>query len=207
MCEPTLIIGFAISAFSAIQQFQGQQQQADQQRMLQDAQIKANLETQNRAIAAAQQNLANQNAQLDLRANQEREAAGQDKFEAQIKSLRDVASARAASGETSGLSVDALLADFAGAGGRNLQAIDTNLNNALGQISTQKEGARATAQNIINANLTPQIRRTINGPSAVSLGLNIAGSAVTGIDTHLGRTPPDDDDRRTNSNDFSALYT
>lgn len=197
MCEPTTIMlaaSLAISAMGAIQQFGAQQQQADQARLLQEAQIKANLETQNKAIAAAMQNLANQNAQLGLRENQEREAAGQEKFEARLNSLRETATARAASGETAGLSVDALLADFAGAGGRNLQAIDTNLNSTLGQINVDREAARAQAQSTINANSTPQLRRTIHSPSPVALGLNIAGSAVSAGSSFLENRPPTNSD-------------
>ncbi len=189
MCEPLTIATFAIAAFSSIQQFSAAESAAKEQRLLQEAQIKVNTEFQEKTIAAALQNFNNEQAQLDLRANQEREASGQQKFEARLTSLRETAAASAASGETAGLSVDALLADFAGAGGRNLQAIDTNLANTLGQVAADKEGSRANALSIFNSASTPQLRRTINGPSPLALGLDIAGAGLSSYTTYKAGLP------------------
>ena len=180
MCDATVIglIGFGISALGSVSEFSAASQAADDARALQDAQIAVNQEQQRQTIDAALLNFNNQQAQLDLRASEEREAAGQNAFETRLASLRASADAAVSSGETAGLSVDALLADFAGAGGRGLQAIDTNLNNRLGQINVDREGSRAQAQSIFNSASVPQIRRTINSPSPIGLGLNIAGAGL-----------------------------
>ncbi len=189
MCEPVTIATFAIAAFSAIQSFSAADAAADEARLLQEAQIKVNTEFQEKTIAAALENFNNEQVQLDLRANQEREASGQQKFEARLVSLRETAAASAASGETAGLSVDALLADFAAAGGRNLQAIDTNLANTLGQVNVDKEASRANALSIFNSASTPQLRRTINSPSPLALGLDIAGAGLSSFNTFQDGQP------------------
>ena len=191
MCDPVTIgiAGFAISAIGSAAQFSAQQQQADEARLLQDAQIAANRKVQEQTIEAALLNFNNQQAQLALRANQEREAAGQNAFETRLQSLREQATAAVSSGETAGLSVDALLADFAGAGGRGLTAIDTNLNNALGQIDVQRDASRANAQSIFNSASVPQIKRQINSPSPIGLGLNIAGAGVDSFNKFQASKP------------------
>ena len=180
MCDPVTIglVGFGISALGSVAEFSAASQQASDARALQDAQIAVNQEQQRQTIEAALVNFNNQQAQLDLRASEEREAAGQNAFETRLASLRASADAAVSSGETAGLSVDALLADFAGAGGRGLQAIDTNLNNRLGQINVDRDASRAQAQSIVNSASVPQIRRTINSPSPFALGLNIAGAGL-----------------------------
>ena len=123
----------------------------------------------------AQRNEASANAaylndvrQLNLRQREEQEAESQRGMEADIQSMKDVSTARTASGESgvSGLSVDALMTDIF-----DDTKADSNLSSTEAQIAQQKKGAESGRQSRINS---------VPYPSFAATALQIGGSAYEG---------------------------
>ena len=108
---------FALSAAGTVAGFMAQSQQADaQQQYYENNRIAANK-------AAGDSYAANQN-----RALQERAAASQEQQNLQSDSIRARSTAEVAAGEAgvTGLSVDALIADYYGQQGRYERTLDNN---------------------------------------------------------------------------------
>ena len=155
MCEPvtiTLALTAAISAASAAMAANQQREAAQAEAEFQQQQADADAAQAEAEIAAFGQN---QN-QLNLRGAQEADAAAQRSFEARIKTLRDTSTAASRAAEVQGLSVDELLADFGGAGGRAQNAIQANLDNERFQLQQDRLAAfQPVEQAFANLGSTP----------------------------------------------------
>jgi|TARA_R110002124_G_C8967138_1_gene514670 hypothetical protein len=108
--------------------------------------------------------------QLNLRQRQEEEAESQRGQDADIQSMKDVATARTASGESgvSGLSVNALITDINRQNLFDDTKATSNLDATKAQIAEEKEGAKAGRQSRINS---------VPYPSFAATALQIGGSA------------------------------
>ena len=111
--------------------------------------------------------------QLNLRLRQEEEADTQRGQEADIQSMKDMATARTASGESgvSGLSVDALMTDIMRQNLFDDTKASSNLDATKAQIAEQKEGSKAGRQSRINQ---------VPYPSFAGTALQIGGAAYKG---------------------------
>jgi len=133
---------FVIGAAQQVVGFMGQQQQYD-------AQAEAYKQNALNAQAAARDEYAStQNRLL-----QEREAAVQERTEASIEALSARSTARTAAGEAgvSGLSVDALLADYYAKEGRNSASIENNLSATQNYLIGEMDSIEARTQSQINS--------------------------------------------------------
>lgn len=140
MCEPTTMA--ILSAASKGIEFLEASRQADEQQARYD---------QNRIAAAQARDLKIQS--LNQRAIQESEAAGEAKQKQAIEALQLRERAAVAAGEAgvSGSSVDNLLNEYTAQRLRGVTTINRNLENVEKQISLQKMGASAEAENRINS--------------------------------------------------------
>lgn len=165
MCEPTTLAAasLAIASASTIFSFVQQQGQAD---------YTEDMARQN--ADAVRQDTVNQYDQLSFRRIQERDAAVEEKMGANLDALRARSTARASAGESgvSGLSVDALIADYYGQQGRYNDGVDRNYANTSFQIDQEMKGAQARG--------TTAIRNLPRGqrPSFIDAGLRIGGAAL-----------------------------
>lgn len=151
MCDPTTIL----SAMTSIAAASEQQQQAQA--------------TENNANAS----YLNDARQLNLRQRQEEEAESQRGQEADIQAMKDMSTARTASGESgiSGLSVDALMSDILRQNLFDDTKADSNLSATKAQITQEKEGAKTRRQSRINE---------VPYPSFASTALQLGGQAYEG---------------------------
>ena len=151
MCDPATIL----SAMTSIVAAEEQQQQAQ------------------RNEASANSAYLNDVRQLNLRQREEQEAESQRGMEADIQSMKDVSTARTASGESgvSGLSVDALMTDIMRQNLFDDTKADSNLLSTEAQIAQQKKGAESGRQSRINS---------VPYPSFAATALQIGGSAYEG---------------------------
>ena len=140
MCEPTTMA--ILSAASTGIEFLEASRQADEQQARYD---------QNRIASAQARDLKIQS--LNQRAIQESEAAGEAKQKQAIEALQLRERAVVAAGEAgvSGSSVDNLLNEYTAQRLRGVTTINRNLENVEKQISLQKMGASAEAENRINS--------------------------------------------------------
>lgn len=109
-------------------------------------------------------------AQSYLQANQEREATIQKLEENNAKARAAQATAAVSAGESgvTGLSVDALLADLEGKGGRYNSSVMTNYDRALMAINRDIENNDNKAASVINGLKSP------DAPDFIGTGLKIA---------------------------------
>jgi outer membrane PBP1 activator LpoA protein len=159
MCEPTTMA--ILSAASKGIEFLEASRQADEQQARYD---------QNRIAAAQARDLKIQS--LNQRAIQESEAAGEAKQKQAIEALELRERAVVAAGEAgvSGSSVDNLLNEYTAQRLRGVTTINRNLENVEKQISLQKMGASAEAENRINS--MPQGTQ----PSFLAAGISAGAS-------------------------------
>jgi outer membrane PBP1 activator LpoA protein len=141
MCEPNMIMA-GLSAASKGIEFMEASRQADEQQARYD---------QNRIAASQARDLKIQS--LNQRAIQESEAAAEGKFKQAIEALQMRERAVVAAGEAgvTGSSVDNLLNEYTAQRLRGVTTINRNLENIEKQISLQKMGASAEAENRINS--------------------------------------------------------
>ena len=158
MCDAGAILG----AMTSIASYGEQQEQA-----------KRNEESANAAYLSDAR-------QLNLRQRQEEEAEAQRGQDADIQSMRDLATARTASGESgvSGLSVDALMTDIKRQNLFDDTKASSNLDATKAQIAEQKEGAKAGRQSRINS---------VPYPTFAATALQIGGGLAEG--GYFDKTP------------------
>lgn len=172
MCEPTTLfaIGAGLSLAQGVASYASASSAANAQ------------EKQNRAQAKniREATFANYD-QLELRRQQEEEAAGQNLTENQIEALKATETAQVAAGEAgvSGLSVDALLRDLYGQEARYRDSVQTNLDYTTQDISHQKDNVHRSGVSQVNS-LQPVQRPSFLG-AALKTGTGIYGA----YNTHL----------------------
>jgi hypothetical protein len=152
-----------VSAGSSVMQYGAASEQADAQNAYY-AQNKVNAERS--AMYEHQQN--------DLRKTQEQEAAGTKSFDNMLETRAKAAHAEVAAGEAgvTGLSVESLINDIYGAGGRTNDRIARNGELTLAQLNAEDSGIEARKADRINS-----VRRGVQ-PSGLALGLNIASAGL-----------------------------
>lgn len=169
MCGPLAIpiATAALSAVGAVASYRQQSQQAE-------AQAKAANEVQRQARL----NATRQYTDLQLRQQQERMAAAQQKEQSQREARATVASARTAAGESgvTGFSVDSVIGDIEGRAARYRENINQNQEFTQQQLQATAEGIRAGAQSQINQAASTNIQ----GPSMAGLGLGLATAGLQG---------------------------
>jgi len=133
---------FALSAASAVVGYQAQQQQYEAQQQY----YKNNREAANKA--AVNTYASNQN-----RALQERAAASQELQKTNTDALRARSTAEVAAGEAgvTGLSVDALIADYYGQEGRYERTLDNNYQMNADYLRGEMDATQAQAEGRINS--------------------------------------------------------
>lgn len=154
---------FALSAASAVTGFMGQQQQYE----VQQQHYRNNREAANRA--AVNTYASNQN-----RALQERKAASQEVQNLQTEAMRGRATAEVAAGEAgvTGLSVDALIADYYGQEGRYERTLSNNYQMQADYLRGEMDATMAQAEGRINS--VDQGQK----PSFADAAIRIFGGAV-----------------------------
>ena len=165
MCDPmTIAIStFMVGAVQSVSQYGAAKQQA----AAQDAYYDANK-------ANADRSAAYEYHQNQLRKQQEQDAAGTKSFDNMLETRAKVAHAEVGAGEAgvTGLSVDSLINDIFGAGGRTNDRIAQNKEMTLAQLNAEDQGIAARQTDRINS-----VRRGVQ-PSGLALGLNIASSGL-----------------------------
>lgn len=145
MCSVAIALAvgqFAISAGSAVMGFQAQQAQYEAQQQ----HYKNNREAANKA--AVNTYASTQNRQL-----QEAKATSQEMQNLNTEAMRGRATATVAAGEAgvTGLSVDALIADYYGQQGRYERTLDNNYQMQADYLRGEMESNQATAEGRINS--------------------------------------------------------
>jgi hypothetical protein len=165
MCDPVslAVSSFMVSTVSSVMQYNSAQQQANAQDALYNAN-KAN--TERSAVYEHQMN--------DLRKIQEDDKTGAASFDNMLETKAKAAHAEAAASDAgiSGLSVDALVQDIYGAGGRTNDRIKENGNMALAQLGAEDQGIEARKDTRINS-----VQHGVH-PSLLALGLNVASNGL-----------------------------
>ncbi|MER8505694.1 hypothetical protein NKH91_06120 [Mesorhizobium sp. M0894] len=159
---------FALSAASTVAGFVGQQQQYEAQQQY----YRNNREAANKA--AVNTYAANQN-----RALQERKAASQEQQNLNVEAMRGRATAEVAAGEAgvTGLSVNALIADYYGQQGRYERTLDNNYQMQADYLRGEMDATQAQAEGRINS--VQQGQR----PSFADAAIRIMGG---GLDAYGG---------------------
>jgi hypothetical protein len=160
MCEPTTLTALAIASAGA-----GLYQQDQMAKATADS----NQRQYDNTMTAYRMNLANS----ELTKSQEASATADKIIATNAQVRRDQAKATVAAGEAgvSGLSVDALLADLGGAGGRSNVNTMTNYENRSAALTADAYNVWSGAASQINSLKTPQ------GPDWLGAGLKI-GTAI-----------------------------
>ncbi len=170
MCLPAVMAAatFAISAASAVVGYQQQSINAKNQTL----QSYLNKEQARKAFE-------DKNTDLTERQSQELEAAAAQKFDVALDAKKAQATARAAAGEAgvSGLSVDALLRDFAGREARHNDRIDQQTDWTITQLQQEKKGLVSQFKDRVAAVPVGQ------KPSWVDAGLRIASAGLDSYST------------------------
>lgn len=154
---------FAMSAVSSVAGFMGQQQQYEaQQQQYKNNRIEANR-------AAVDNYASTQNRML-----QDQKAASQELQQLNVDALKGRATAETAAGEAgvTGLSVDALVADYYGQEGRFERTLDNNLQ--MNADYLQGEMTATSHQTAGRINSVSQGQK----PSFMDAGIRILGGAV-----------------------------
>lgn len=153
---------FVMSAASAVVGYMGQMQQYEaQKQMYQNNRIAANKAAVN--TYASQQN----------RALQEKKAASQELINLQTDAVRGRSTAEVAAGEAgvTGLSVDALIADYYGQEGRYERVLDNNFQMQADYLRGEMDATQAQAEGRINS-----VQQPIK-PSFADAAVRILGGA------------------------------
>lgn len=160
------MIGFAVGAAKEVVSYQGEKAAAEQQNQL----YREN-------AARANQNARDEMFQTQQRMLQEQEKGAADKADVARQARADKATATVAAGESgvSGLSVDALLAEYDGRAAAANDRTDQNTEWTLSQLNNEMKGIRANAEDRINS-----VQRAA-APSFFNTGLKIAG---VGLDSY-----------------------
>ncbi|QXV74664.1 putative internal virion protein [Rhizobium phage RHEph21] len=166
MCDPLSMIGFAIGAAQQVVSYQAEKTAAEQQNQL----YREN-------AARANQNARDQMFQTQQRMLQEQEKGADEKADTIREAREAKATATVAAGEAgvSGLSVDALLAEFDGRAATRNDRTDQNTEWTLNQLNNEMKGIRSNAEDRINS-----VQRAA-APSFFNTGLKIAG---VGLDSY-----------------------
>ncbi len=171
MCLPVVMAAatFAISAASAVIGYQQQNIAAKNQTL----QHHINKENARKAFE-------DKNTDLGIRQSQEMEAAAAQKFDTALDARKAQATVRTAAGEAgvSGLSVDALLRDFAGREARHNDRIDQQTDWTVTQLQQEKKGLVSQYQDRVAA--VPQGQK----PSWVDAGLRVAAAGLNSFSTY-----------------------
>jgi hypothetical protein len=171
-CDATALVAASliVGTASQVAQYQGQQQQARQQYRY----AKAAAEE---GQAAAKQNFQIANAQESERQREEAEASSQQISQIRKQAAEARSTARVAAGEAgvSGLSVDALLADFDRQEATSVNAVNRNRELSLRQSGFTRLGIRANGMNELSSTRFKPIAR----PSLTELGLGVASEGLS----------------------------
>lgn len=171
MCLPVVMAAatFAISAASAVMGYQAQMQQAKNQTLA----YNINKDNARKAFESKQNDLTE-------RQTQEIEAGAAEKFDVGLDAAKAKATARVAAGEAgiSGLSVDALLRDFAGREARHNDRVDQQTEWTVAQLQQEKKGLGFQYKDRVNSMQPGQ------KPSWADAGLRIASAAVNSVSTY-----------------------
>lgn len=172
MCDLMAAIGFGLSAASSVVGYEGQVQPANQQNEMYVENAKA-----------ANENLKSEYYQNQQRMIQEQEAAATQKREAQRELRGAQATATVAAGEAgvSGLSVDALLNEYAGRTGEYNDKVDQQTEWTMAQLNNNMRGFQSKAQDRINS-----VQRA-NKPSFLDTGLRIASAGLGSVNDYNDR--------------------
>ena len=179
MCDPVSIavVTAAASIASTGASFYAQSQQADAEAAFQQQQFELTSE-------ASRRNFYNQAVQSNLRISQEEEAGAQERQGREAERARARATAEVAAGAAgvSGLSVDALLADYDRSALMRDQTTRRNLALFRQQTGQELRGLRAQAVNRATQALPSPVQR----PSALAAGLQITGQGLSGYTSARG---------------------
>lgn len=164
----------AISTVGAVTQYMGQQAAADAQ-----AQHQTNVMARTQENAEAARRL--EVMQIDRRIEEERDGASQKLQQNSIEAAKARSRARVSSGEAgvSGLSVDALMADFSRQESVYREGVRGNLDRFTDQAQMEKRGSKAKQQSRVNGAFSQM--RPVSRPSFLQPAMQI-GSA--GIDSY-----------------------
>lgn len=165
MCDPVslAVTSFMVSAGSAVANYSAQSEQAQAQN---------DLWAKNRDNAEYSATVEHQ--QLALRKVQEQDAAGEKQFDNMVDTRARMARAETAANEAgvTGLSVDSLIRDVMGSGGRTSDRLAHNSEMTLQQLNMEDRGVDARKDARINS-----VRKGV-APSGLALGLNIASAGL-----------------------------
>jgi hypothetical protein len=133
--------------------------------------------------ARANQSARDQMFQTQQRMLQEQASAANEKIDVEREARAAKATAMTAAGESgvSGLSVDALLAEFDGRQAEYEDRIDQNTEWTLTQLNNEMKGIRSNAEDRINS-----IQRAAK-PSFFDAGLRIAGAGLNSYNSYEDR--------------------
>jgi hypothetical protein len=166
MCDPmTLAVTtFMVGAAQAGGSYISSSQKASAQNAMYDAN-KAN----------AERSASYEYNQNQIRKQQEEAAAGDKGFQNMLDTRAKVATTETAAGDVgiTGLSVESLVRDIYGAGGRTNDNIKSNLDMTQSQLSAEDNGIFARENDRINS-----VQHGIQ-PSLFGLGLDIAASGLS----------------------------
>jgi hypothetical protein len=175
MCEPFTIAAasFAIGAAQSVSGFLGASQQAKAQTAAYEQNRKNAIQSANDQYAATNQRII-----------QERASAAASKQDALREQRAATATAKVAAGEagTSGLSVDALLADYDARTARYTGRVDDNLQATEEQLLREESGIRSNAVGRINSVQPGQ------KPSFFDAGLRILGQGLDSYGSYQKNT-------------------
>jgi hypothetical protein len=175
MCDPIslAVTSFMVSAGSSVMQYQAANEQADAQNQL----YANNAANAKRSYTAEMQ-------QNGLRMEQERDAAGEKSFDNMLDTRAKVATATVGAGEAgvTGLSVESLINDIYGAGGRTNDRIKHNEEMTLTQLATEQQGIEAR-----RIDRTNSVKKGV-APSSLALGLNIASAGLNAGTSYMKMT-------------------
>ena len=164
MCVAAIpLLGFALSAASAVAGFMGQQ-----------AEYKAAMAQKQENDRAAAEAARNRYKAIQNSLRSEQKKATGESMEASKEALKARSRAKVAAGEAgiSGLSVDALLSDFKSQEDMYLGRIDQNYSTTFMSFEDEKVGAYDTARARINSMATPV------KPSFLGTGIRIASAGL-----------------------------
>lgn len=171
MCNPILLgVGGLIAGIGgSVVSYTGQQAQASDMRAYQQAMYEQTRVQATQSLVSQYGDLAVRQAQEARKASQEMQVIARQALEARAKAF-----ASSLEAGVSGVSVQNLMTDYVRREGEFMQRSMTQSKEVIQQLQRQKMGLMAEAESRI-LGATP---RPIAGPSALALGLNIAGSAM-----------------------------
>jgi hypothetical protein len=154
---------FMVGAAKSGADFIGSSQQATAQENLYNA-------NRTNALSAG----SNEYNQIALRRIQEQDATGEKTFDNMLDTRARAAHATVAAGEAgiSGLSVDSLVNDIYGAGGRTNDRIKENSEMSLQQLNTEELGVTARTNDRINS-----VKHGVQ-PSLLGLAINLGSTGL-----------------------------